>query len=57
MIYTSTKMKNCFIFHTQDYLRMTAPTELNVCHLTEKEQLLCQQKRTRRCFYGIRMPS
>lgn len=56
MTYTSTKMKNCFIFHTSGRIRVASPNVLNMCHLTEREHLRCQQKRTRRCIYGIRMP-
>ena len=56
MTYTLTRMKNCFIFHTSDRFRLAFPNAWNPCHLTEREHLLCHQKRTRRCFSGMWTP-
>ena len=50
MTYTFTRVKNCFIFHTQARFRVASPNVLNMCYLTEREYLLCLPKRTRRCM-------
>ena len=56
MSYTFPRMKNCFIFEISDRIRVAFPSALTLYHLTEREPLLCHQKRTKRCFSGMWTP-